>query len=84
MAQILSDGRKAQAARERAFCKPKGINSVLGDYTSGRVVRCGYPVKEDWIESGYEEIETFRMKKVKGEWISEGRKLAVGEILIEL
>jgi len=69
MAQILSDARKAEAARVRAFCKPKGIWSILKEgpiYTTGRLYQDPKDEERTWAQTAQLVKEGS-----KWEWTSE-------------
>jgi hypothetical protein len=77
MEQILADLRKKRMAEFRAFCKPRGLLSILkeNEYTTGRVVRsrgdCEYANCLDCTPKLYQAIETLKLRKFGNDIISD-------------
>lgn len=84
LAEIFKRQTKARQAEFRAYCKPKGIWSILkdGDFTTGRLIRYGRESaqngKIDWYG---ETAESARFKQISGEWISEVEEMEHGLIV---
>ncbi len=78
MVKILADARKKQASAFKAFCRPRGLLSILVDneYTTGRHIRrvtdCEHDdVCEDCRGHGYSDVERLKLRKKGNDIISE-------------